>query len=503
MPMPAHRSVSVPKRLLALRGDPALVARARAGDVAAFEVVYERHMPAILSFCRHMLGSREEAEDAVQSVFVSAHRHLLADSREINLKPWLYAIARNRCLSMLRARREHVGEEFEVSTSGLHEVVSRRAELRSLLTDLADLPPDQRAALVLTELGDLSHAEVAEVLERREDQVKGLVFRARSGLTERRDARDADCDDIRAELASARGGGLRRGRLKHHLKACPGCSAYMEDLRGQRRMMGLILPVVPTVGLKGNVFGALASGGTTGAAAGAGALAAGGVAATSGGVGSATAGASLAAATVAKIAAVGALAGGAGVAVVAGDVGRGDSDLPKRTQPARSPALEGASPLSSERSRERVGSGSRDGRAVGGDRARGTSPGTGPQEPGARGRGRPGGRRDAGSGAGRRDGPNGRAGPNGRGSAPTRGGGRGDAPRPNPGAGRGGGGSGARRTEEPAVRAPSNGPAATPGAGTREGGVDGGGVGDRVVKRGGPASTLPEAPKIRPGKRPQ
>ena len=93
------------KRLLALRGDAALVARVRAGDAAAFEVLYERHLPAMLSFCLHMLVSPEEGEDAVQNVFLSAHRQLLSDAREIKLKPWLYAIARNRCLSMLRARR--------------------------------------------------------------------------------------------------------------------------------------------------------------------------------------------------------------------------------------------------------------------------------------------------------------------------------------------------------------------------------------------------------------
>jgi len=308
LPMPGRRPAYVSKRLLVLRGDAALVARLRAGDALAFEVLYERHVSAILSFCRHMLGSPDEAEDAVQQVFMSAHRHLLADAREINLKPWLYAIARNRSLSMLRARREDLAGEVEVSTKGLDDVVQQRADLRALLGDLQDLPEDQRAALVLTELGDLSHAEVAEALECEAGQVKGLVFRARSGLAERREAREASCDDIRVELANARGGGLRRGRLRHHLTACPGCAAYMKDLRRQRRMMGLILPVVPTIGLKDSVLGALAAGGA--GAAGGGAAAAGGVAATTAGFSSAGAGLSVATLSVAKIAAVGVLAGG-------------------------------------------------------------------------------------------------------------------------------------------------------------------------------------------------
>jgi len=350
LPKPGRRPASVSKRLLALRGDAALVARLRAGEAAAFEVLYERHIPAILSFCRHMLGSLDEAEDAVQTVFVSAHRHLLADAREINLKPWLYAIARNRCLSILRARREHVLEDVEVSTRGLDEVVQQRAELRSLLADLGDLPEDQRAALVLTELGDLSHAEVAEVLECEAAQVKGFVFRARSGLAERREAREASCEEIRVELANARGGGLRRGRLSHHLKSCPSCAAYMKDLRRQRRMMGLILPVAPTIGLKDSVLGALAAGG--GGAAGGGAAAAGGAAATAGAFTSGAGAASLAAASAAKIAAVAVLAGGAGVAIVADRADRSPSSPAQRPEPAQAPSSGASSPLGPAGTRE-------------------------------------------------------------------------------------------------------------------------------------------------------
>src|SRR3569833_439207 len=81
-------------RLLRAAGDDRLVARVRAGDDAAFEVIYDRHHAALLAFCRHMLGSQEEAEDALQQVFMSAHRSLRVDQRAIALKPWLYALAR-------------------------------------------------------------------------------------------------------------------------------------------------------------------------------------------------------------------------------------------------------------------------------------------------------------------------------------------------------------------------------------------------------------------------
>ena len=99
-------SVGRPPRLLKLASDERLVALVRHGDERAFEAIYDRHNRGILAFCRHMLGSREEAEDAVQHTFLSAYRVLRDSEQDVALRPWLYAIARNRCLSMLRARRE-------------------------------------------------------------------------------------------------------------------------------------------------------------------------------------------------------------------------------------------------------------------------------------------------------------------------------------------------------------------------------------------------------------
>src|ERR687896_2341764 len=84
------------RRLLALAGDGRLVEQVRRGNEAAFEVIFERHSAAILAFCRHMLGSREEAEDVVQHTFAAAFRDLQRDGdRPLALKPWLYSIARN------------------------------------------------------------------------------------------------------------------------------------------------------------------------------------------------------------------------------------------------------------------------------------------------------------------------------------------------------------------------------------------------------------------------
>ena len=88
--------------LLRLQSDERLILLMRAGNDAAFEVVFGRYRSRLLGFCRHMLGSKEDAEDVLQEVFANAYNAILADQREINVRPWLYRIARNRCLNHLR-----------------------------------------------------------------------------------------------------------------------------------------------------------------------------------------------------------------------------------------------------------------------------------------------------------------------------------------------------------------------------------------------------------------
>src|SRR4051812_23399047 len=207
-------------KVLAAFTDERLVEQVRRGNVEAFEALYDRYHRGILAFCRHMLSSADEAEDAVQQTFISAHHALHTGDRDIRFKPWLYTIARNRCLSILRARREQPAELDDVPTVGLPDEVQSRADLRELLADVRDLPVDQRAALVLSELGALSHAEVGAVVGCEVAKVKSLVFQARSSLMESRKARDIPCHEIREQLATATGGALRRGPLRRHLRAC-------------------------------------------------------------------------------------------------------------------------------------------------------------------------------------------------------------------------------------------------------------------------------------------
>src|SRR3954453_12711882 len=260
--------------LLRVASDERLVDHVRAGSEAAFEVVYDRHHRGILAFCRHMLGSAEEAEDALQHTFMAAYRDLVGSSKAIQLRPWLYTIARNRCFSVLRGRRERpLGELDEPATENLSAEVQRRQDLRDLLGDLSGLPDDQRAALVLAELGAVSHDEIAAVLDVPREKVKALVFQARSSLIASRKARDTPCAEIREQLANLRGGSLRRTTLRRPLRECPGCRAFRADVERQGRALAVALPVVPTLGLK---HSALAAAFGSGSAGGRGAGAAGG-----------------------------------------------------------------------------------------------------------------------------------------------------------------------------------------------------------------------------------
>jgi RNA polymerase sigma factor (sigma-70 family) len=271
------RPVRVPRSRLRFprgRSDDALVARVRAGDERAFELVFDRYHRGLLAFCRRMLASDEEAEDALQHTFMAAYRALRSSERPILLKAWLYTIARNRCLSILRARREQVAlDDGHAASDGLAADVDRRAELRGLLADLEQLPEEQRAALVLFELGDHGHDEIAEVLGVRRDKVKALVFQARESLAGWRQARETPCVEIREQLATARGAALKRAGLRRHVARCEGCAEFETEVRRQRATMALLLPVVPTAGLKAAVLGAVGIGASAGAGAGGGSLA--------------------------------------------------------------------------------------------------------------------------------------------------------------------------------------------------------------------------------------
>ena len=158
-----------PSPLLRLASDERLIELTRRGQQSAFEALVARYNARLLAFCRHMLRSREDAEDVLQEVFAAAFNAIMADTRPINARPWLYRIARNRSLNHLR-RNTAIGVDsmdthFADAGQSTSEKVHKREEFRLLLADIGHLPETQRSALVLREMDALSYEQIALAME--------------------------------------------------------------------------------------------------------------------------------------------------------------------------------------------------------------------------------------------------------------------------------------------------------------------------------------------------
>ena len=264
--------------LLRLQSDERLVALIRRGNHHAFEALVARYQSRLLAFCRHMLSSREDAEDVLQEVFAAAFNAMLADERDINVRPWLYRIARNRSLNHLR-RAQAVGMDsmdVHLSEGGLTtaDKVHKREEFRLLIADVQDLPETQRTALLLREIDALSYDQIAEAMETTVPSVKSLLVRARVSLAEAAEARLLSCDEVRLELGEVAEGLTRTtAPVRRHLRTCERCTLFRKQLRHNNRALAALLPVGPLLLLKKTLLAHL---GTTAAAGGGTAAASGG-----------------------------------------------------------------------------------------------------------------------------------------------------------------------------------------------------------------------------------
>ena len=172
---------------------------------------------------------------------------MLADEREINLRPWLYRIARNRCLNHLRKPTADAQESMDmvptVEAASTAEKVHNREEFRQLLTDVSKLPETQRSALLLREMDALSYEEIAQAMETSVPSVKSLLVRARISLAEASQARQLTCGEVRLELAEA-AEGLRKvsGPVRRHVRDCEECADFRSQVRSNDKVAGGAVP---------------------------------------------------------------------------------------------------------------------------------------------------------------------------------------------------------------------------------------------------------------------
>jgi len=308
--------------LLKLQGDEKLIAMARGGNPGAFETIVDRYQGRLLGFCRQMLGSTEDAEDVLQEVFVNAYRAMLADEREINLRPWLYRIARNRCLNHLRKPTADAQESMDmvpaVEASSTAERVHNREEFRQILSDVNKLPETQRSALLLREMDALSYEEIAAAMDTTVPSIKSLLVRARISLAEASQARLLTCSEVRVELSEA-AEGMRKvsAPVRRHIRECEECADFRSQVRSNEKALAALFPVGPLIAFKGFIASKLGLGGASGGAGAASAGGAGAGAAGAGAVGAAIGGGSAAG----GLGGLGATLGGAiGTKAVAGVV---------------------------------------------------------------------------------------------------------------------------------------------------------------------------------------
>jgi RNA polymerase sigma factor (sigma-70 family) len=266
----------------------------RAGHDEAFRVIHDRYRQRLFAYTRQMLPVRQDAEDALQDIFVRAYAGLRANHRELALRAWLYRVAHNRCIDELRRPAPPPPEVIELLRSPVHDPIAeadQRESLRRLIADVRRLPDQQRSALLMRELGGMSYADLAGALGVTVPAVKSLLVRARLGLAQALEARDTACAEIREELIVSHDRGLRpNATARRHLRDCDGCQEFRHQLRGVSRRFAAIVPTLGPLGVLANMLGI----GGAGSGAAGGALAATGAAGTGSavvGVGTLSAGA--------------------------------------------------------------------------------------------------------------------------------------------------------------------------------------------------------------------
>jgi RNA polymerase sigma-70 factor, ECF subfamily len=188
---PARHSRFQDLRALA---DEDLMALVQAGEVRAFEVIFDRHASVAFSLAYRMCGRRAMAEDIVQEAFLSLWRTgIRYDRTRGSVRTWVLSAAHNRAIDLFR--REAAKERRDVSDEGLAErlpareqtelEVERRDDAHQVRRALGELPAEQRHVIELAYFGGFTHSQIAEMLELPAGTVKG---RMRLGLAKMRGA---------------------------------------------------------------------------------------------------------------------------------------------------------------------------------------------------------------------------------------------------------------------------------------------------------------------------
>jgi RNA polymerase sigma factor (sigma-70 family) len=269
---------AVPAGLSRLHSDERLTRRAVGGDERAFAAIFRRYHQSLYRFCLAIVGNPEDAQDALQNTMVKVMRALPGEERTIELKPWLYRIAHNESIDLLRRRREtrELDVEQVAPGYGLAEDVVTRERLRRLLVDLRELPDRQREVLVMREIAGLGFDEIGIALETTGAVARQTLYEARKSLRQMEGGREMDCDAVTRALSEDDGRVIRRRDVRAHLRSCASCREFRDEIKGRQQDFAALAPLstVAAAGMLQGLVGAgsqVATGGGVAAALGGGA----------------------------------------------------------------------------------------------------------------------------------------------------------------------------------------------------------------------------------------
>jgi RNA polymerase sigma factor (sigma-70 family) len=260
------------------QSDEDLARAAGAGDERAFTTIVERHGATLYRYCRSIVRHDQDAQDVVQTTMVQAFASLRKTPLEAPLKPWLFRIAHNESISLLRRRRptDDLDAQYDVASAPIEGQVEDRERLTHLVSDLQELPERQRSALVMRELSGLSHDEIAVALGVTVSQTKQAIFEARRGLEAAAVGRDMKCEPVQRAISDGDGRVLRARHMRSHVRTCRQCRAMRDAIGTRERDLAILFPPLPVAAAgtmldriveAGSTNGDAVAGGVAGAAA--------------------------------------------------------------------------------------------------------------------------------------------------------------------------------------------------------------------------------------------
>jgi RNA polymerase sigma factor (sigma-70 family) len=257
---------------LGLFGDERLARLVGKGSERAFAAIYERYHQRLYRYCGAILHDDQDAQDALQSTLALAFAALQRGQRDAPLRPWLFRIAHNEAISVIRRRSgaARLSETRERAGPSAAEQAGERARLALLVEDMQQLPERQRGALVMRELSGLSHEQIAIALGTSVGAAKQSIFEARQALLEFGEGRSMACEDIRRTVSEGDGRALRGRRVRAHLRDCTACAAFASAIPARKADLHCLsspLPPALATGLLARLCG-LGSGHGAGGAGG-------------------------------------------------------------------------------------------------------------------------------------------------------------------------------------------------------------------------------------------